>query len=111
MNISTLNLSGIKARLAMTLDDLEPPEPEACWRCAVCGDVHEEKGDAERCCEKKHKVPDEDRESCPVCGSECGDAYSAADCCLWKDLPLEDRNRAAKAVEAGAKWSEALGIA
>lgn len=106
MRLSPLNASGMRGMLTRIVND---EEPETVYRCPVCAEDHEERSWAEECCaDEKNLTVDESAKHCPVCSKELAGAEYAADCCLWKDLPHAARQRIARAVVAGAAWSEAI---
>lgn len=110
MRLSPSIRSGLLHMLALTVNDEEPEEVRV-YRCPVCSEDHESKPEAEECCEERKNIElNHSGSHCPVCGGEFIGAESAVDCCLWKDLPHAERQRVARAVEAGKAWSEALSL-
>lgn len=83
------------------------------YRCCECRELHDDEDNAVECC-----APDasdglhheEGASHCPVCYDRHNSPREAADCCLWKDLDAPTRWRMADQVEAGATWTEALGV-
>jgi len=129
--LSPLTRSGLFANLPQ-LD----PQPAAVlaarherWRCPDCQRICITENDAIECCppvptkvwvdeagnvldfedEGALAAEEENERTCPVCTSLLGDAFVAADCCLWKDIDAPARWRIATAVEGGATWREAVG--
>lgn len=83
------------------------------YRCAECDELHDDEDDAAECCadDAVDGLHDEEApDACPVCGLDHIDAYSAADCCLWKDIDAPTRWRMADRVEAGESWSQVLEV-
>lgn len=111
MQLSPLNLFGIKSQMAMAAMK-EPKgsrrvEEVVMYRCPECSELHDWEDDAEDCCVETH---DADAPNCPVCGEKYDSHRSASDCCLWKDLDAPTRWKIADAVRAGATWADALGL-
>jgi hypothetical protein len=113
VKLSPLNLSGLiaNARLALAEPELPTRTPVMVemWSCPKCRELHEAEDDAASCCAPSGGGTDHDTR-CPVCSEEAADFRAAADCCLWKDLAAPVRWRIADAVEAGATWTDALGV-
>lgn len=115
VKLSLPTLIGIKSRIQLT----QPGEEEASgcveevvmYRCPKCCELHEWEEDAIDCCKKPNQPSKDDGANCPVCGEKHLTHRNAADCCLWKDLDATTRWKIADAVEAGAEWPVALGIA
>jgi len=129
VKLSPLNLSGLRARITGDIPEADPNkriryacpscaawyaemrdaqtccevEPTVTYECARCASSHGDEEDARRCCATVMRA-----DECPVCGQEMGDPFEAVDCCLWKDLGKESRDRIAAAVAGGSSWAEEL---
>lgn len=120
LTLSPLNRRGLFTRLAGCGSPEDPRRPKVerrekpfeviAWECWTCSELHRDEEDAEACCQGPGEPAQREAErcECPVCGSDYFDAYDAADCCLWRDLAKDVRERAADQVEAGSTWLEAL---
>lgn len=114
VKLSPLNLSGLLTQQRLAVDGV--PAGLRCaavevvrYRCPECDETYDDEQEAEDCCQGKPL--DADRPACPVCGENYSDHRTAADCCLWKDIDALTRWKVADAVERGASWAEALGVA
>lgn len=114
IKLSPVNLSGLMARMRMVPE--EPPDHRkpyrvTLWRCVGCNELHEYRDDAVECCVVKLEAKPTDAEpSCPICGIAYVGHRSAADCCLWRDLPIQTRWAIADRVAGGVPWIEALEV-
>lgn len=112
--IGPLNLSGLRLtveRECANPDDKSKKrdrvEEVVYYVCTNCDEEHDERSDAEKCCESEESGSVQ-KDHCPVCQREHLDAENAADCCLWKDLDAPSRWRIASLVEAGKSWTESI---
>lgn len=80
------------------------------YRCPECRELHDDEDDAIDCCEVEGLHDEEAPSICPVCAAKFNSPHEASDCCLWKDIDALTRWRMADNVEAGATWSEVLGV-
>lgn len=111
IQLSPLNLFGIKAQLAkFPEEDDEPCQVErvTMYRCPKCDELHEDEDDAESCCASR--VTKKATTTCPVCHENYNTHRDAADCCLWKDIDALTRWQIADAVEHGSTWEIELGV-
>ncbi len=94
--------------------DLDRIEQVTMYRCLECQDLYDDEEDAIQCCAPESDVIGlHDQEAptiCPVYGQDFISARDAADCCLWKDIDATTRWRMADQVDAGAPWTQVLGV-
>lgn len=118
MPLSPLNLSNLleHGSAAQSLDDIEQRRmPNTAdfvmaYRCSECGELHEDRHEAEFCCARLLPVVNGVTVSacCPLCASPFQTHREAVDCCLWKDFPAPTRWEIADAVEAGGEWNNEI---